>query len=183
MELKSILKLALKNLDKLNYLDEYMKYLESEFFYTINDLKLAIKDEGAWSEIKLPVRLKLELKKLASKLDSPIVESDKLIYRWTKCYSEEHNSFYYFNNENSSTQWELPDEPYDEDPSVTYYNMQKDSSNENKIYHSIPDSSCRRRALIARRPSRRRRRRRHNSRPNCCSSSQLSSQLSCSASR
>ena len=117
MDLKALLKSALKNLGKDEYFDKYYTYLESEWFYTINELKIAIKDGAAWSDIQLPGRLKLELKKLILEMNND-PDNNSNIRKWTKCYSKEHNSFYYFNKETFTTQWKIPDEPYDEDDSV-----------------------------------------------------------------
>jgi hypothetical protein len=45
-------------------LRETVAYLNSEWFNTANDLKVALQDVHTWDAIKLPKRLKLALKRL-----------------------------------------------------------------------------------------------------------------------
>lgn len=51
--------------------DSYLSYLNSEWFYSVSDLKMAAGDAVIWGNLKLPARLKLEIKKrLPSELQS-----------------------------------------------------------------------------------------------------------------
>lgn len=123
MDLPKILRSALSNLNKLEDFDKFLSYLKSEWYSTSSELKLALADGQAWDAIQLPGRLKLELKKILLKdtLDNEAaaVSSPSTQYvKWTKCFSKEHQHYYYFNKETSATQWEAPSESYDEDPYI-----------------------------------------------------------------
>jgi len=126
MDLRSYLSKALCALNREDMLGSYLEYLKSEWIYSINDLKLAIDDGQAWSDIKLPVRLKIELKKIiigqnellldnlednvTSFLNMEDCKDDEEIQRatWVKCFSRLDNFPYYYNIENGHTQWEEP---------------------------------------------------------------------------
>jgi hypothetical protein len=43
--------------------ESYVRYLNSEWFYTISDLQLAAADSALWASLKLPGRLKIEMKR------------------------------------------------------------------------------------------------------------------------
>lgn len=64
----------------------------------------AIVDKDAWMELKLPSRLKIELKRLVK------IEMDELkrLVEWEKCYSESDNCYYFYNNKSKSTEWSIP---------------------------------------------------------------------------
>lgn len=136
MELSDILKEALQALKKEDQFDKCLDYLKSEWYNTTDELRLALNDTGAWSDVQLPGRLKLELKKIllkeniVKKSSTPSTSSSstslsqsapatsQATFKWTKCFSPEHNHYYYFNNESLLTQWAEPSEPYDDDPSM-----------------------------------------------------------------
>lgn len=112
--MKELLKNALQNLHQIERLEEYITYLHQEWFFTVNDLALAIEDNKSWSDLKLPARLKLEMKKmvLESQKEEKREEDDSselsAAAKWQKCYSAEHNAYYYYNHRTDETVWELP---------------------------------------------------------------------------
>uniref|UniRef100_A0A7S3GTA6 UBA domain-containing protein n=1 Tax=Spumella elongata TaxID=89044 RepID=A0A7S3GTA6_9STRA len=73
-----LLEKALRKLNQMDHYDEYLQRLNSEWYYTPNDLILAHDDEKVWAELKFPGRLKIELAKLLE--ESQAVESDDEFY-------------------------------------------------------------------------------------------------------
>lgn len=117
--LQSILRDCLIKLNKIDLYEKCFDHLQSEWYNDINDLKLAIDDGFAWSDIKLPGRLKLELKTEILRLtinpkimSQPLDQQEKT--NWIKCYSSEDNCFYYYNSVTSEAQWSEPLEGYTE---------------------------------------------------------------------
>ena len=70
-------------------------------------MRLALDDSQAWSELKLPLRLKIELKLLllAEQTVSTVDDTSQL---WYKCFSTEEQCPYYYNSLTKETVWELP---------------------------------------------------------------------------
>lgn len=75
-------------------------------------------------------RLKLELKNLLESSNTGVVGHSK---RWTKCYSLEHDSFYFFCYDTSETQWEVPNEPYEIDESVNKFHINTTVESSNTV--------------------------------------------------
>ena len=137
MELSDLLTTALQNLKKEDSLEDYLQKLKSELYTTTADLKLALQDDGtAWSDIPIPGRLKLELKRLilnaesAKDVDRRLEalsvstggnvdkSSEYTRPRWIRCYSIEHQALYFYHRVSGRTQWEDPGEEYMDDISV-----------------------------------------------------------------
>ena len=62
--LEELLRKALQKLKKEEFYEEYHGVLLSAWYTTIAELKLALSDGDAWSDIQLPGRLKLEMKRM-----------------------------------------------------------------------------------------------------------------------
>ncbi|KAJ1424375.1 hypothetical protein B484DRAFT_432386 [Ochromonadaceae sp. CCMP2298] len=60
-DLGTLLLAALRKLRQDEHLEVYTSYLNSEWFYTADDLRLAQRCTQAWGALKLPARLKIEL--------------------------------------------------------------------------------------------------------------------------
>lgn len=123
--IRDLLNIALQRtatgrLHKEENLEKFCDYLlENEWYTTIDELKLALSDVQAWSDLKLPGRLKLEMKAiLLDNAASSYSQSVDTEVSWTRCWSEEHNSFYFFNHVTSEARWSPPDGEYEEDESV-----------------------------------------------------------------
>ncbi len=122
-ELKNLLLVALKTLGKEDSLEIHLQSLKADWYNSITDLQLALDDGQAWQDIQLPGRLKLELKRLLKnfistsnvtvnkQIDNP---TDKEL-TWFKCFSIDHNCFYYFNIKTSDSEWNPPNEYYEYD--------------------------------------------------------------------
>lgn len=129
--LGTLLQEALGKLKQLERLDEYLKYLNEEWYYTVEDLRLAREDEKIWFSLKLPGRLKLELSvllygpyALSNIADSKdgnqfdacqekvaTVESgddDAVLNSWVKCWAPEHECYYFYNTMTEESTWEDP---------------------------------------------------------------------------
>jgi UBA/TS-N domain len=95
---------ALSRLNRTDKLEEYLAYIRSEWYFTVPDLLMAIDDEKAWSDLKLPGRLKLEVKSellgSRSKMRDPVASIDS---------SSEHDTFFYYCLATDTTQWEIPE--------------------------------------------------------------------------
>jgi hypothetical protein len=132
--LTALVRQSLLNLNQTDGIDrlehKYVSYLQSEMFstlgnilhmlihnilylwiclYFIGDLRLAVEDKESWSDLQLPVRLKLEMKKLLHTNFETKISTQKSPPRWRRCFSQEYDSHYYLNTETNETQWELPD--------------------------------------------------------------------------
>mmetsp|Transcript_35191 Transcript_35191/g.35836 ORF Transcript_35191/g.35836 Transcript_35191/m.35836 type:complete len:373 (+) Transcript_35191:217-1335(+) len=104
-EVKDIMSSVLNAFGKADKLDTYLEYLESEWYNSLDDLRLAIDDGQAWSDLKLPGRFKLEIKKnILSK--QGVRQNSKEV--WLRCYSPEDDCEYFYNAVNGTTQWEEP---------------------------------------------------------------------------
>jgi len=68
--IEPLIRSILIKMNKLESLDEHVQYLRSEWYITIDDLRLALQDKTQWSELQLPGRLKIELKKELIKLNT-----------------------------------------------------------------------------------------------------------------
>ena len=191
-DIEPLIRSILQKMNKLESLEEHVEYLRSEWYLTIEDLRLALNDKIQWSELQLPGRLKIELKKELIKinvnkndngetdnsttinnninnnssintdndnitlspkqedisikqLNTPITEiiiegndnndnndnelcelaigNDAIASsKWLKCFSPEHESFYYVSQTTGESQWEEPDGP-DDDIEEDEYSM------------------------------------------------------------
>lgn len=115
---------ALSRLNRTDALEEYLGYIRSEWYFSVPDLLMAIDDEKAWSDLKLPGRLKLEIKAellgSCSKMRGPVVPVDTSSAastsapatekeQWTKYLSGEYDTFFYYCLATDTTQWEIPE--------------------------------------------------------------------------
>lgn len=129
------LEAALEKLHQTEHFDEYLQYLNNEWYYTADDLRLACEDVKVWEGIKLPGRLKIELSKLLLQPleqqeysesvngNSNYDESTKALLEndvqnsWVKCWAEDHNCYYFYNTVTEESSWEDPNpdshDPYD----------------------------------------------------------------------
>jgi hypothetical protein len=179
-DIEPLIRSILHKMNKLESLEEHIEYLRSEWYLTIDDLRLALNDKIQWSELQLPGRLKIELKKelikinvykndndetditnnnnnnnilspikdddnnniqLNTPINNIIIEDNNDIHnnddelcelaignhnttttttnttttssKWLKCFSPDHESFYYVSQTTGESQWEEPD-PNDE---------------------------------------------------------------------
>jgi hypothetical protein len=119
--LEYCLQSCLESLGRGGLFREQLEYLHSEWYYTLDDLKYALDDGTAWDSLRIPGRLKLELKIYLQQLypsesaaaGEPALKRDA---KWVRVYSAEHDCNYYSNCITGETQWEVPDEPFvDED--------------------------------------------------------------------
>lgn len=112
--MERLLSTALDNLKKADLYREYLEYLHAEWFYTMDDLRLALDDGKSWSDLKLPGRLKLELKKLMMETNSDdyhaVPNEDMVTATWQRCYSEENECYYYYNIQTQEVSWELTEQ-------------------------------------------------------------------------
>ena len=69
-------------------------------FFTLADLRLAVDDKDSWSDLRLPVRLKLEMKRLLqSNYGINMNTSPTGQVKWKRCFSQEYDSHYFLNLE------------------------------------------------------------------------------------
>lgn len=140
--LEDLLRKALQKLKKEEFYDEYYRVLLSAWYTTIAELKLALSDGAAWTDIQLPGRLKLEMKRMIISMEQKEIVDENQIppssssvnidnnspsgeISWIRCFSTEHNAYYYYHKTAGTTQWDLPsDEAYDDDPSVSNLHVQ-----------------------------------------------------------
>jgi hypothetical protein len=117
ISITELLRLALSNLeidDSERLLQKFLTYLNGEMFKTIADLRLAVDDKDAWSDLKLPVRLKLELKRLLLSdlnfsTNTTDAASSSSPAKWKRCFSQEYEAHYFLNLETHEAQWEEPE--------------------------------------------------------------------------
>lgn len=129
-----ILRDALNILNQPEKFQQYHSYLNNEWLRTVDDLRLAIGDEHLWSNLKLPARLKLEIKRALAAFDakqsvinSPMSEDPSQSNNnnndetndyeqsydatgtsygdWTLYYSEEHSAYYWYHTITGESQW------------------------------------------------------------------------------
>jgi hypothetical protein len=111
----------------------YVDLLRAEWYTSVSDLLLAIEDGNAWSDLKLPGRLKLEIKSELLALQSAektgienqpfssvtttlgeIEASSKAAgapierQQWMKYFCAEHQTYFYSNLATHESQWEEP---------------------------------------------------------------------------
>lgn len=131
--LGDVLHAALQKLHQEEQYDKYLKYLNSEWYYTADDLRLARSDEKVWAEIKLPGRLKIEIANILDEAaaveanqddeqlqqqpeeqqfdESAAAEHAPEEYpKWVKCWAAEHECYYYYNMSTEESSWEDPHE-------------------------------------------------------------------------
>ncbi len=116
---------ALQRLNQPEKYDKYWAYLSGEWLSSKEDLSIASKDEQVWSELKLPVRLKIEIKNIleesldtesydatlpGSGADSKTHSEEEISKAWTLYYSDEHQAYYYYNSITGESQWAASEE-------------------------------------------------------------------------
>ena len=71
--IRTVVEIACDRLDKLGYsaelVDSYVDALKTDWYDTCDDLRAGIADGESWTDVKLPNRLKLEIKKVICELD------------------------------------------------------------------------------------------------------------------
>ena len=120
-----VLRKSLMQLKRMDSYEGYLDYIRSEWYSTTSDLLLALEDGKAWSDLKLPGRLKLEMKTELAGLEASIAQMscndatcssfrtrctqrDSPRKKWIKFFSVEDNAFFFFDVEAQMTQWEIP---------------------------------------------------------------------------
>ena len=122
-----ILTNALLRLKRMDSYEGYLDYIRHEWYSSISDLLLALEDGEAWTDLKLPGRLKLEIKSELLGLQAPKAvqystkqcDDDSVILsagpapvtkmrRWVRYFSANDDSFFYYDMETQKTQWEIP---------------------------------------------------------------------------
>ena len=113
---------ALHKLGRTDSYEAHLNYISSEWYTCASDLLLALEDGKAWTDLQLPGRLKIEMKSELLRLralrqdiggrsisiPTKIATSAPPTERWTKYFSSEHNTYFYYNNEKDLTQWDFP---------------------------------------------------------------------------
>ena len=95
-------------------LSSLLDVLRSEWYFTVADLCVALEDGKAWSDLALPGRLKLEIKRELFAIQSQAGKSEGVSpipdrsNQWMKYYSTEHNTFFFCNLGTEISQWEEP---------------------------------------------------------------------------
>eukprot|EP01041_Mallomonas_annulata_P001563 gene1563-3019_t len=116
-QLREIILQALVKFGKEDLIGSILEYLQSEWYSSIDDLLVAIDDGQAWSDLKLPSRLKLEVKFNLGADNSRRTNNNRSLNRstfWLRCFSHLDNCAYFYNTETECTQWEEPNGPGDE---------------------------------------------------------------------
>jgi hypothetical protein len=77
----------------------------------VSDLLLALEDKNAWTDLKLPGRLKLEIKSelLGIQARKDVAVNMQLKEHWVRYFSKSDNAFFYCNSETFVSRWELPE--------------------------------------------------------------------------
>jgi len=104
-------------------LAEIADYLiQTEWFETAGDLRVALEDGEAWEWLKIPGALKLQMKKILlppkpfppppPQLHYPqqnlAADSSELPEHWTKEWSAENQAYYYYNTKTGDSSWDAP---------------------------------------------------------------------------
>jgi hypothetical protein len=120
---EAVLSTALFRLNRVGSFEEHFEYIKSEWYFTVSDLLMALEDGKAWSDLRLPGRLKLEMKaelldlqylsRHANESFEPTVNLTATVpimkkEQWTRHYSNEHDTFFFYCLTSDSTQWEIP---------------------------------------------------------------------------
>lgn len=117
-----ILLAALQRLRQDEKFDDFCAYLHAEWISTEEDLVQASRDEHVWQSLRLPARLKVEMRLLleegastgheAEEAFSPLgratddgTESPPETDEWVLYFSEEHQYYYYYNTRTGESQW------------------------------------------------------------------------------
>jgi hypothetical protein len=126
--LGELLSVALEKLKQSERFDEYLKYLNEEWYFTVEDLRLAREDEKIWFALKLPSRLKLELSALleqsiaadskhgdpgaqeSNSLAAQTSHGDAVSGSWVKCWAADYDCYYYYNTITEESRWDDPNE-------------------------------------------------------------------------
>lgn len=161
MKIDNILYTALEVLGQPDKFSTYYEYLDSEWLTQFNDLYVLSQDEPSWSSLKLPLRLKVELKKLLEESSEKLSTSNEFNGEysledyingvdvgdgWILYYNEEYQAYYYYNTETGESQW-VEDE-YSNSQSET--NIKEENSspikgerkfNKPKILSPLPNSN------------------------------------------
>ena len=139
-----LLSTILLRLNKLDSLNDHLANIKAEWYFNVSDLQMALLDGNAWSELKLPGRLKLEMKIELLRLQnvrkeenaysyvSPIGKTTSEKELWTKYFSAEHNAFFYYCQSSDLTQWEIPTghiEIHDDGTAQSFLYLDEQSSN------------------------------------------------------
>jgi UBA/TS-N domain len=142
--IEKLLGSILLRLNKLDSLNEHLANITAEWYFNVSDLQMALLDGNAWSELKLPGRLKLEMKIELLRLQNLRIEESSYSYvspvnkittekeLWTKYFSAEHNAFFYYCQSSDMTQWEVPTgniEIYDDGTAQSFLYLDDHSSN------------------------------------------------------
>ena len=115
---RNVLESALIRLGRgrsFDMLKTFEDILSDDWYLTAGDLRKAIVDGQEWSNIKLPGRLKLEIKEMLSDMELPVIEAsdDQLPINWTREYSAADGTYYYYNAATGESRWEKPVESAD----------------------------------------------------------------------
>lgn len=141
--IEKLLGSILLRLNKLDSLNEHVANITAEWYFNVSDLQMALLDGNAWSELKLPGRLKLEMKIELLRLQNLRIEESSYSYvspvnkiaiekeLWTKYFSAEHNAFFFYCQSSDMTQWEVPTgniEIYDDGTAQSFLYLDDHSS-------------------------------------------------------
>jgi NACalpha-BTF3-like transcription factor len=210
-----LLREALQRLNQPEKLQTYLRYLKDEWIETKADLEIAMEDEYTLNHLKLPARLKLELRRIVAEQQTPKKEEEESAARnspsakysepkhgwddvepttldsknqdkgymddhvsdekqnqiyppvgepkeeytgenfadgdeknngWQLFYSEEYQSYYYYNPETGESQWAVENENQDYVPTDSYeidgptYSSSAYYQPENLINSEAPDA-------------------------------------------
>ena len=78
--IEKLLGSILLRLNKLDSLNEHLANIAAEWYFNVSDLQMALLDGNAWSELKLPGRLKLEMKIELLRLQKLRIEESSYSY-------------------------------------------------------------------------------------------------------